>query len=64
MTEPNSKLFRDDPATYYVELGAQEERGRIVRLLIDKAIESRLNLRDDEADVFDFAVAIIKAGQK
>lgn len=64
MTEPNSKLFRDDPATYYAELGAQAERQRIVRLLIDKAIESRLNLRDDEADVFDFAVAIIKAGQK
>ena len=33
MSEPNSKLFRDDPATYYTELGAKAERERIIKLL-------------------------------
>lgn len=35
MSEPNSKLFKDDPATYYTELGAQAERERIIKLLED-----------------------------
>lgn len=64
MSEPTSKLFREDPAAYYTELGAQIERQRIIRLLIDKAIQSRLDLCDDEADVYDSAVALIKGEQK
>lgn len=38
MSEPSSKLFRDDPAAYYTELGAEAERERIV-----KNIRSRIN---------------------
>ena len=33
MSEPNSNLFRDDPAAYYTELGAKAERERIMELL-------------------------------
>lgn len=33
MSEPNSKLFRDDPAAYYTELGKEAERERIIALL-------------------------------
>lgn len=35
MTEINSKLFRDDPAAYYTELGAQAERERILKIIAD-----------------------------
>lgn len=35
MSEPNSKLFRDDPAAYYTQLGAEAERERIIKLLED-----------------------------
>ena len=37
MSEPSSKLFRDDPAAYYTELGAELERERIIKLLMDYA---------------------------
>lgn len=33
MSEPNSKLFREDPAAYYTELGAEAERERILRII-------------------------------
>ena len=46
------------------ENGAKNERQRIIRMLIDKAIQSRLELCDDEADVYDFAVDLIKGEQK
>ena len=32
MSEPSSKLFRDDPAAYYTELGKKLERERIIKL--------------------------------
>ncbi len=36
MSKSNSELFKDDPATYYTQLGAQAERERIIKLLEDE----------------------------
>ena len=42
MSEANSKLFRDDPAAYYTELGAEAERERIINLIRDTYIDMEL----------------------
>lgn len=47
-----------------IERGVEQEQNRVVRLFIDKAIQSRVDLRDYEADFFDFAVALVRAQQK
>lgn len=47
MKDLNSKLFRDDPAAYYTELGAQRERERIIELLKSSllmAVDEKANL--------------------
>jgi hypothetical protein len=63
VSEPNSKLFRDDPAAYYTELGAQAEQERIIKLL-----EGTDLLKTIESGVFvnyaDTAIELIKGEQK
>lgn len=39
MSEINSKLFREDPAAYYTELGVKAERERIIKLLEGYALQ-------------------------
>lgn len=51
MSELNSKLFKDDPAAYYTELGAQYERERIIKLLQDFAQKELERLRNPDTKV-------------
>lgn len=51
MSKVNSKLFREDPAAYYTELGAEYERERIIKLLLNGWIdESSPILKEIRAD--------------
>ena len=63
MSEPSSKLFRDDPAAYYTELGAELERERIIRLLTN--IEIKLDAMRPESykkvsDMADLRIRTIR----
>jgi hypothetical protein len=42
----------------------EAERERITKLLVAKAIQSRLKLDRDEADYLDLLIGIINGGQK
>lgn len=57
MSEPNSKLFKDHPAAYYTELGAQIERERIIKLLEEVL---KFDSEQEKRNLF----ALIKGEQK
>ena len=63
MSEPNSNLFRDDPAAYYTELGVKAERERIVNFLKDM-VEQLDKLRPESykavADKMDFRIRTVQ----
>ena len=69
MNELNSKLFKDDPAAYYTELGATVERERIIKLLEDSNTlgawwsnpEANIGLY---GNLKNFVIALIKGEQK
>lgn len=44
--------------------GMQDERERIIKLLIDKAIEWRTNDLHQQAGYIDFTIALIKGENK
>lgn len=67
MSEPNSKLFRDDPAAYYMELGAKAERERIIKFLEDEADKfeaMRPEWYKSVADKMDARIRTIRAMAK
>ena len=64
MSEPNSKLFKNDPAAYYTELGARVERERIIKLLEDP-LHHNIQSPDIHKDCYTCVlVALIKGEQK
>lgn len=69
MSELSSKLFRDDPAAYYTELGKEVERKRIIGLLEPLAQHSELCAggcypEDCSAFAYEYAIGLIKGEQK
>lgn len=64
MSEPNSKLFREDPAAYYTELGAKAERERIIKLL-SNPLHHNIQSPDIHKDCYTCVlVELIKGEQK
>ena len=61
MSEPNSKLFRDDPVAYYTELGAELERERIIKLMEEEVRYDFPPIIEMSLDSF---IALIKGEQK
>jgi hypothetical protein len=49
---------------FYRAQGVQSERERIIRLLIDKAIQWRSENLHQQADYIDFAIDLIKGEQE
>lgn len=60
MNEINNKLFRNDPATYYTELGAELERERIIKLLEPEVTRHYELGLDASAAYLEQKIALIK----
>ena len=60
----HSANYTDTGHTTAFYQGRDAERQRIVRLLIDKAIEFRTSNLHQQADYFDLAIELIKGEQK
>jgi hypothetical protein len=68
----NRKLMLDDPAEYYRQVGAEQERERIIKLLEDKQYFAAFLLdwaytkptAEDALTVAQTVIALIKGEQK